>query len=85
MCNVLSLKKLTLFEIHTAVITVGISVTNVRSRSPSPSLSRSFSLSLLSLAAQSNTVSLKERSLDYSQACNKLVHGLRQAAQLPSL
>lgn len=84
MCNVLSLKKkLTLFEIHTTVITVGISVTKAHSRSPFPSLSRSFSLSFFCLVTQSNTVSLKERCLDYSQACNKLVHGLRQAVQLP--
>lgn len=62
---------------------MGVSVTKVHSRSPFPSLSRSFSLSFFSLGAQSNTVSLKERCLDYNQARNKLVHGSRQAVQLP--
>lgn len=78
-------KKLTLFEIHTTVITEGISVTKVHSKSPFPSLSRSFSLSFSSVVAQSNTVSLEERSLGYSQAYIKLIHGLRQAVQLPPL
>lgn len=85
LCRCSSPKKLTLFEIHTTVTTEGISVTKVHSKSPFPSLSRSFSLSFSSVVSQSNTVILRERSLDYSQAYIKLVHGLRQAVQLPPL